>query len=110
MSIQMVSDDQASSIIDLKMPPDFPSIPFDKVWKATQPHAHNPKYSQFIAAWKAVGYRFVSMAEYDESFTSSIRKHGPGPAGRARYEQERDLFGFSSSAYSASTPFTMECS
>jgi hypothetical protein len=94
------------SITSLTMPTDFPADPFDKIFEASQRHSENPTYGQFIGAWKAVSYRYVSLAECDESFTASIKKHGVAPAsGRARYEQERDLFGFSSNTYSALDAF-----
>jgi hypothetical protein len=94
------------SINSLMMPADFPADLFEKIFLASQRHANNPTYGQFIGAWNAVSYRYVSLAEYDECFTSSIQKHGVAPgSAQARYEQERDLFAFSSSAYSVFEAF-----
>jgi hypothetical protein len=94
------------TITSLTMPADFPADLFEKIFSASQRHARSPSYDQFIGAWKAVSCRYVSLAEYDECFTYSIKKHGPAPAsGRARYEQARDLFGFSSNAYSVFEAF-----
>lgn len=53
----------------------------------------------------AVAYRFMAMAQYDESFTRSILENGVGPAPTLRYEQERDLFGFFNSVCSAFDAF-----
>jgi hypothetical protein len=88
------------------MPADFPADAFENVFEAAQRHSESQSHGHFIGAWNAVSYRYVALAEYDKSFTSSIKKHGVAPAsGQARYEQERDLFGFAGNAYSAFDAF-----
>jgi hypothetical protein len=49
-------------------------------------------------ALNAIAYRFVALAEYDQSFTCWFNAHRDGQP--FRYHQERDLFGFFSNAYS----------
>lgn len=74
---------------------DFPVIPFEVVHTKLGPFKdEQPAHSNFIGAWNAIAYRFQGMVDYDESFTSSIQKLGPGPGQPDRYRQERDLYGF----------------
>jgi hypothetical protein len=89
----------------LLMPSDFPRELFEKIYTAAQPHDANPAHPQFIGAWSAVSHRYKALAHYDEVFTRSIETHGSGPAYEVRYEQERDLFGFASNAYSVFEAF-----
>jgi hypothetical protein len=88
--------------INLTMPTDFPADLFEKIFSALQSHESNTVYKQFVGAWNAIPYRYKALAEYDECFTATIKKNGPG---QARYEQERDLFGFASNAYSVFEAF-----
>jgi hypothetical protein len=85
------------SINGLTMPADFPVDLFETIFGASQRHGSNPLYFHFIGAWSAISYRYKALAEYDDRFTDIIKKSGHG---QARYEQERDLFGFASNAYS----------
>ena len=85
----------------LAVPEDFTANHFEGVYKGL--HAHSQKKNEYelaIGAMHAISYRFVALAEYDTRFTASITTHGPGPELRTRYEQERDLFGFFSNAFS----------
>jgi hypothetical protein len=50
--------------------------------------------SQWAGAWNAVVYRFMSCAEHDEQFTSSVAKSGASPRQPERYIQDRELFEF----------------
>jgi hypothetical protein len=84
----------------LTLPSNFPQESFARIYRAVEPYRQQASYIQFIGAWNAVAYRFTAMVEYDERFTASIKANGPGPAEPLRYEQERDLFGFASNAYS----------
>jgi hypothetical protein len=95
----------ALQINGLLMPSDFPRELFEKIYTAAQPHNANPAHPQFIGAWSAVSHRYKALAHYDEVFTRTIETHGPGPAYEVRYEQERDLFGFASNAYSVFEAF-----
>jgi hypothetical protein len=88
----------------LTMPPDFPRDLFEAIYTAAQPHRANPTHAQFNGAWNAVSFRYKALAEYDECFTRSIEK-GPARTSEVRYEEERDLFGFASNAYSVFDAF-----
>jgi hypothetical protein len=85
------------------MPPDFPRELFEKIYTAALPHHANPTHPQFIGAWSAVSHRYKALAEYDERFTHSIERDGPGASFQVRYEQERDLFGSASNGPSRPT-------
>jgi hypothetical protein len=85
--------------MDLEVPHDFPAETFDqihqKVQKKVGGYDSNPVFwNQYGAAWNALAYRFRACAEFDEEFTDSIEKHGPGPAQSKRYPQEKALFCF----------------
>jgi hypothetical protein len=88
----------------LTMPANFPRLLFEKIYTVVQPHHANPVHPQFIGAWSAVSYRYKALAEYDERFTRSIKK-GPSRTHEVRYQEERDLFGFTSNAYSVFDAF-----
>jgi hypothetical protein len=89
----------------LMVPDDFPANQFEAVYKKVQ--AHNPRreYALAISAMHAISYRFMAIAEYDGRFTASLAAHGPGPGQPIRYEQERDLFGFFTNAFSVLDAF-----
>src|SRR5829696_5705306 len=85
---------------NLDMPPSFPEEQFDRIYLAVDRFRQNANHLQFQGAWNAVAYRYLAMTEYDKRFTASVKSHGRGPGEPERYCQERDLFGFASSAYS----------
>jgi hypothetical protein len=90
----------------LTVPNDFPAREFEAVYKKLQAHSQKkPEYDLAIGAMHAISYRFKALAEYDARFTASITAHGAGPAPAIRYEQERDLFGFFSNAFSVFDTF-----
>jgi len=59
------------------------------------------KWSEYMAAWNAVAYRFQAMAEHDENFRTSLSTKGFDD----RYVQERELFGFFVTGLSAIEAF-----
>jgi hypothetical protein len=90
----------------LYVPDDFPCAEFENVEKKVQARFPEHAHARFFGgAWGAVAYRFMAMAQYDESFTKSILENGVGPGPMLRYEQERDLFGFFNSGCSAADAF-----
>ena len=84
----------------LEMPPTFPETAFETIFETVNAHHQLTTYFQFHGAWNAVAYRFHAMTDCDQSFTASLKEHGPAPVQPIRYGQERDLFGFVSNAYS----------
>jgi hypothetical protein len=87
---------------ELDVPDDFPGADFENIEKKVQARFAEHAHARFFGgAWGALAYRFMAMAQYDESFTKSILANGVSPGPMLRYEQERDLFGFFSSGCSA---------
>jgi hypothetical protein len=90
----------------LDVPDDFPGAEFENVEKKVQARFPEHAHARFFGgAWGAVAYRFIAMAQYDESFTNSILENGVSPGPMLRYEQERLLFGFFNSGCSAVDAF-----
>jgi hypothetical protein len=90
----------------LALPNDFPTREFEAVYKKLHIHRQqNDQYDLAVGAMHAMSYRFKALGEYDDRFTASINAHGSGPAQPIRYEQERDLFGFFSNAFSVFDTF-----
>jgi len=73
---------------------DFDSARQDAVAGLMGPLAssHKSHYGNFAAAWNAVGYRFLSMAEHDaeyrRTFAGGLKTH------EALFQLDRDLFDF----------------
>jgi len=90
------------SVNGLIMPPDFPAASFEAVQRKIQPFAQTKDdlYAHFAGAWNAISYRYLSLVDYGEAFTGSLRKHGSAPPAVERYNQERVLFGFFSNGFS----------
>jgi hypothetical protein len=98
--------EKSMNATSLTLPNDFPTLEFEAVYGKL--HSHNHKKNEYdlaIGAMHAMSYRFKTLAEYDDRFTASIKAHGTGPAQPIRYEQERDLFGFFSNAFSVFDTF-----
>jgi hypothetical protein len=81
---------------DLEMPNDFDVKLYETINERidTWREAHPDSWKQYIGAWTAVAYRFLTCTEHDEAFTESIGKHGNTPPQPVRYIQERELLGF----------------
>lgn len=80
----------------LTLPEDFPNIAYESIRNRVAPKIANPsdQLDQFLGAWNAVLYRFMSCAEHDVSFSECIKKVGNAPPRIERYIQERELFNF----------------
>jgi hypothetical protein len=90
------------SINGITMPNDFPTTQFEAVYKKLgSKYGGRFEYDVLtFQALNAIAYRFHALAEYDQSYTVSFNAHGADTAQPFRYEQERDLFGFFSNAFS----------
>jgi hypothetical protein len=88
------------SLNGLTVPDDFPASRFEAVYEKLAPHTGHNAYPKLVGALAAIAIRFKALAEYDQGFTASIKAHGNGPGQPARYEQDRDLFGFFSNGVS----------
>jgi hypothetical protein len=95
------------SVNGLVMPPDFPAQSFQAVQRTIQPFAQtdNELYAHFAGAWNAISYRYLSLVNYGEIFTASLKAHGSSPPAVERYNQERMLFGFFSNGFSVFEAF-----
>ena len=69
------------STVGFTMPSDFPFGEYETVNGRIAPRlASQPELSsEFGGAWNAIAYRFRAMAEYEESASTSLAKHGGGP-------------------------------
>jgi hypothetical protein len=87
------------SINGLTPPADFPASQFEALCKNLGGAYEGRRgYDLVFEALNAVAYRFVALAEYDQSFAASFNPHRDGQP--FRYQQERDLFGFFTNAFS----------
>ena len=86
-------------------PADFPSDLYEQVNQSLKSQPQGGTWKQFAAAWNAVRYRYAATVEFDDAFTTSIKAHGVGPAEPYRYQQERDLFCFTTNATSTFDAF-----
>ena len=90
------------------LPTDFPAKAYDAVSTIVQARrSGEPTYTDCFDAWRAVAYRFWALAEYDASFTKSISIFGAACNETERFSQERDLFGFFSSAMSVFEAYSL---
>ena len=64
-------------------------------------HTGHANYDHYAGASNAVAYRFKAATEYAEEFAESLKRYGSSPAPQDRYQQEKLLFGFFSSGFSA---------
>lgn len=92
----------ALSTNGLVMPPDFPTAQYEAIHKSLnkKASAEPERYQQFAAAWNAVSYRYLAMAEDGETFSLSLKGAGAHPSPGERYNQERALFGFFTNGFS----------
>jgi hypothetical protein len=84
-----------ASGLGFEMPPDFPCIPYDKIRQhigkrsVTKP----TEWKMSAMGWNGIAYRYRALTEYDEIFTTSIRKSN-SPGHEERYLQDNALFEF----------------
>lgn len=78
----------------IEMPISFPVSQYESIYKiVTTEH--------FSGAWNALAYRFRASVDHKDAFISSVREHGSTPPPEMRYSQEKILFDFFSSSFSA---------
>ncbi len=89
------------------MPDDFPAIACNRVWAKVVPIAasRNDLYAEFASAWNAVSFRYLGMVQDGDAFTKSIIADGTSPPAERRFHQEKCLFDFFSSGFSAIDSF-----
>lgn len=83
----------------LAMPAEFPRLEYEAVMANALKRAQQGEaYEQFLEAWNAVAFRVLAVRDYEKEFSVSLAKQDRSAA--ARYQQERQLFGFFSNGYS----------
>jgi hypothetical protein len=92
------------SAIELTVPDDFPAKQFEAVHNKLATYDGHT-YSLSFDALRAIAYRFIALADYDESFTASIKQYGISSSHAIRYNEDRDLFGFFSNGFSVFEAF-----
>jgi hypothetical protein len=91
----------------LTMPDDFPAALFERVWDKVHPQSasKNALYIECSSAWSALAHRYLAMVEHGEGFTASVIADGTSPQPDRRHYQERCLFDFFSTGFSAFDAF-----
>jgi hypothetical protein len=85
----------ALSTTGLEMPKDFNVAAYESIHgRMGANKARITTWDDYLGAWCALSYRYLSCAESDEVFTESIKIFGPAPPLPQRYLQERELFSF----------------
>lgn len=91
----------------LTLPPAFPDDLFEelrnRVGTKVPPGSSAAEY--LGGSYNGLRYRLRACADYSEEFTHSINTLGVETLGMERYQQERSLFGFFVSGYSALDSF-----
>lgn len=84
------------------MPADFPDAALERTATRVKrlQSSHSALHEQFISAWNAVSFRYLTLVDEGDAFTISI-KDLANLDSRKRYQQERHLFGFFSNGFSA---------
>lgn len=86
----------------LLVPEHFPVAPHESVYRIVESKkATDPLYEHFSGAWNALAYRFRASVDRGNEFVAAITSHGTTPPPEERYIQERILFEFFSSGFSA---------
>lgn len=90
-------------------PKDFPAKRYNNIHKCINEYkdTHDDQNgllkaqrSLFRLGWNGLAYRYRAMAEYDEQFTTYIKKFGNSPPPEERYQQGKAFFGFFANAVS----------
>lgn len=80
---------------------DFPAASYETVHTVVvRARSNDPLYHHYAGAWNALAYRYSEMADRGDEFTSLLDRFGSTPEPSQRYEQERAVFDFFSSAFS----------
>lgn len=81
--------------------PNFPYQPYEAIHNLVQKWGQDPTYEHYAGAWNALAYRFKAAYEHGDQFAEALTKHGTAPLPEERYHQEKALYDFFSSAFSA---------
>ena len=81
--------------------PNFPYDPYEAIHSLVQKWGQDPTYEHYAGAWNALAYRFKAAYEHGDHFVEALNKHGSAPPPEERYRQEKALYDFYSSAFSA---------
>jgi len=86
----------------LEMADNFPTTQYESIYKiVSAKKAGHSSYEHFSGAWNALAYRYRAAVDHKDSFIDSIRENGSTPPPEIRYLQEKILFDFFSSSFSA---------
>jgi hypothetical protein len=91
--------------VQFEPPSDFPRPSWQAVLDNVSAHTGEAAFGNFAGGWNAVAYRFRACCDCGEAFASSVRQHGDAPPFPHRYFQERDLFAFFVTGFSALESF-----
>jgi hypothetical protein len=93
---------QTLRAISLPKPTDFPVGPYEAIYEAvTAKYSQHALCAHHADAWNALAYRYRETVDAGELFASLLRTHGTAPIPEQRYAQERAVFDFYSSGFSA---------
>lgn len=84
------------STVGFDPPSDFPVEKYNKVHACLNKYKETDgvQWALFGLGWNGLAYRYRAMDEYDNQFTTSIKKFGNSPPPEERYNQGKTLFGF----------------
>jgi hypothetical protein len=84
-------------------PPDFPLASYQDVAArmALLKDRHEQEWKEFAGGWNGLLYRFMFVAEEDTLFTTSVKEYGSSPISPHRFVQEKALYVFIVSGFSA---------
>jgi len=86
----------------LVVPDDFPVDAYESAYKTIErKKANHPLYEHHAGAWNGLAYRFRAALDCADQLVVLLKKHGTTPPPEERYLQERALFDFYSSGFSA---------
>lgn len=110
-AVPLAAREQRGMVKDMKIklrgnglpPPEgFPTEPYNKIYDvvlATNPT--HPLYEHWSGAWMALAYRYCAAVDCGAQFADLCSKHGASPGPEHRYLQEKALFEFFSTGFSA---------
>lgn len=86
----------------LRVPPEFPVAPYETIYEVvTKKYGQHAYFGHHAEAWNALAYRYQEIVDAGELFAALLRAHGTAPVPEHRYAQERAIFDFYSSGFSA---------
>lgn len=95
-----VTPERILSTNGLSVPSGFPFDEYESIHKFVSGKlAGHTSYEHFAGSWNAIAYRYCACIEHGDNFINSLSSHGPSPKPKDRYDQERMLFDFFSSAF-----------